>query len=249
MIINIAKDSLELGKRAGKAIAEAIRAALEEKGEARILLSTGASQFETLSTLVKEDLDWSHVTMFHLDEYVDLPVTHKASFRKYLNERFVSVVNPGEVFYVNGEGDVGKNIAILSEAFKKAPIDVGVIGIGENGHIAFNDPPADFNTDEIYKVVKLDERCRRQQVGEGWFESVSDVPEKAISMTVKAILSSRKIISSVPHSVKAEAIKNTVTGKISPYVPATILKTHPDWNLFLDSDSAAMLLSINGDEK
>ena len=185
--------------------------------------------------------------MFHLDEYVDLPVTHKASFRKYLNERFVSVVNPGEVFYVDGEGDVGKNIAILSEAFKKAPIDVGVIGIGENGHIAFNDPPADFDTDAIYKVVKLDERCRRQQVGEGWFESVSDVPEKAISMTVKAILSSRKIISSVPHSVKADAVKNTVTGKISPSVPATILKTHPDWNLFLDSDSASMLLSMNTD--
>ena len=120
MIINIAKDSLELGKRAGKAIAEAIRAALEEKGEARILLSTGASQFETLSTLVKEDLDWSHVTMFHLDEYVDLPVTHKASFRKYLNERFVSVVNPGKVFYVDGEGDVGKNIAILMRRIEKS---------------------------------------------------------------------------------------------------------------------------------
>ena len=178
--------------------------------------------------------------MFHLDEYVGLPETHIASFRKYLKERFASKVNLKEAVYVDGEGDTGENIAYITKRIKEAPIDVAAIGIGENGHIAFNDPPADFDTQESYIIVNLDERCKRQQVGEGWFATVDDVPRQAISMTVSQMLKSRCIVSVVPHAVKAEAIRNTLAQEVNNMVPATILKTHPDWNLYLDKNSAKL---------
>ena len=238
MNINIADTPEELGKRAASAIASLLNAAIAENGEARIILSTGASQFETLSFLVRECVDWSKVEMFHLDEYLGIDETHPASFRRYLKERFVSRVNLKAAYFVEDEDSIPR----LSEMLKKKSADVGVIGIGENGHIAFNDPPADFDTDEAYKVVELDERCRKQQVGEGWFRTISDVPERAITMCVRQILSSRHIVSAVPHKVKAEAVYNTITKGVSPMIPATILKTHPDWQLFLDRDSASALL-------
>ena len=245
MVINIAPDKDELGFRAGKAIGAAIRETLEKKKEARILLSTGSSQFETLSTLVKEDVDWSRVVMFHLDEYIGLPVDHKASFRGYLMERFISIVKPGKVFLVDGEGDIKKNIESLSAQFREERIDVGVIGIGENAHIAFNDPPADFESDEIYKIVTLDERCRAQQVGEGWFDNIEDVPKQAITLSVRAIMSARKIISAVPHLVKSEAVKNALISPISPEYPASILKKHDDWSLFLDRNSSSLIFPVD----
>ena len=167
--INVAPTPTELGKQAASAIADLLNKAISEQGYARIILSTGASQFETLDALIQLDVDWTKVEMFHLDEYVALPESHIASFRKYLKERFVSKVPLKAAHFVNGEGNVEENIAALTAELRKAPVDVGVIGIGENGHIAFNDPPADFDTDEAYKVVTLDERCRKQQVGEGWF--------------------------------------------------------------------------------
>lgn len=229
------------GERAAKKIAELIRDAIEKKGKARIVVSTGSSQFEMFNALIKEDVDWTKVTMFHLDEYVDLPETHIASFRKYLKERFVSLVPMKEAFFVNGEGDIEKNIEELTKELRKEPIDVGIIGIGENGHIAFNDPPADFMTEEAYKVVVLDTKCRMQQVGEGWFPTFEDVPEKAISMMPKEIMKAEHIVTVAPHKVKAKAIYDTITNSVTPMVPATLLKTHPDWNLFIDDDSAAML--------
>ena len=242
MNINIAPDPETLGQRAADKIAQYIQDAVRENGHCRIILSTGSSQFETLAALVRKDLDWSKVEMFHLDEYVGLPVSHGASFRKYLNERFVSLLPLHSAHFVSGEGDIEANIEELARLFKEAPIDVGVIGIGENGHIAFNDPPADFDTDLVYKVVSLDERCRKQQVGEGWFKTFDEVPKQAITMCPKAILSSRHIVTAVPHAVKAEAVLNTITKPVTPYVPATLLKTHPDWNLFIDESSARRLL-------
>lgn len=241
--ISVSKTSVEMGKKAASLIASVIRDAIKDHGEARIVLSTGASQFEMFDALVKEDVDWSKVEMFHLDEYVNLPVTHPASFRKYLTERFVNKVNPMAAHFVNGEGDVEKNIAILTAQLRSAPIDLGVIGIGENGHIAFNDPPADFGATEAYKVVNLDRRCREQQVGEGWFPNVDSVPTQAISMLPRQIMSCKCIVSVVPHAVKAEAVKNTITHPVDPMVPATLLKTHDNWHLFLDEDSASALLS------
>lgn len=233
-----------MGCQAAKQIAEKLNEAIEKRGEARLLLSTGASQFETIKALTQEKIDWQKVTMFHLDEYVALPESHKASFRKYLKERFVNLVPLKEAVFVDGEGDVKANIASLTKRIKEQPIDVGVIGIGENGHVAFNDPPADFQTEESYLVVNLDRRCKQQQVGEGWFATEEDVPKQAISMSVRQIMACRSIISVVPHEVKAEAVSNTLSKEVTNLVPATILKTHQDWNLYLDADSASGFMKL-----
>jgi glucosamine-6-phosphate deaminase len=242
MIIHILENSEELGKNAASLTAQKLRDAIDRKGTARLLVSTGASQFDTLSALVKEDVNWNKVEMFHLDEYVGIDETHKASFRKYLKERLISKVNFKATHLVDGTGDIQQTLEALTAIVRKAVIDVGLIGIGENSHIAFNDPPADFECEDAYKLVTLDERCKRQQVREGWFKTVDDVPKQAISMTVKQILACESIISCVPYSVKAQAVKDTLYEEISPMVPATILKTHKDWNLFLDRSSAALVV-------
>ncbi|MFA6891943.1 MAG: 6-phosphogluconolactonase [Sphaerochaetaceae bacterium] len=238
MNITISRTPEESGREAAVRIALELHKAIERQGFARLALSTGASQFDTLKALVKEPVDWSKVTMFHLDEYVGLPESHIASFRKYLKERFVSQVPLREAVFVNGEGDVQANIKELTRRITEMPIDVGVIGIGENGHVAFNDPPADFRTKESYVIVNLDDRCKQQQVGEGWFRTVSDVPGQAISMTVSQIMSCRVIVTSCPYAVKADAIRKTLETKVTNMVPATIMKTHPAWYLFIDDASA-----------
>lgn len=234
------KNSVELGKAAGLYAAEKIREAIKQNGIARIILSTGASQFDTLDALVKADIDWSKVEMFHLDEYIDISVEHPASFRKYLNERFINIVNPKNAYLVDGNNPE-ESIAFLSAEIEKAPIDVALIGIGENAHIAFNDPPADFDTRESYIVVNLDEKCRMQQVGEGWFQTVDDVPAQAITMTPYRIMQSKCIISAVPHSVKANAIYNMIVNEKTNMIPATLLKEHQDMTLFVDENSASLL--------
>lgn len=236
MKIVISKTAEDLGRRAAAESARAIREAIEKNGCARIVLSTGASQFETLQYLVREDIDWAKVEMFHLDEYVDLPRTHPASFRKYLQERFVEPTGVGKVHFVDG---TQAGIAALTEEIRKAPIDVGLIGIGRNAHIAFNDPPADFDTRVAYLVVNLDETCRAQQVGEGWFAGMDDVPRQAVSMSVWQIMQCRCIISAVPHAEKAWAVAQTLANELTPQVPATMLKTHADFRLFVDAASYA----------
>ena len=238
--ISVSATAAENGRKAAVKAAELINAAIREKGHARIILSTGASQFEMFENLVKQDVDWSKVEMFHLDEYVGLPETHIASFRKYLKERFVNIVHPGAAHFV-GEGDVEKNIEELTRELRKDVVDVGLIGIGENGHIAFNDPPADFDATEAYRVVNLDHKCRMQQVGEGWFATEDDVPKQAISMLPKQIMACKAIVSVVPHKVKAKAVFDTITQPVNNMVPATLLKTHPEWYLFIDDDAASML--------
>ncbi|HRQ52397.1 MAG TPA: glucosamine-6-phosphate deaminase [Agriterribacter sp.] len=237
----------QLGEAAGKDAALLIREAVEKNGNANIILATGASQFETLDQLIAaQDIDWSRVGMFHLDEYIGLPVTHNASFRKYLQERFLDKVPPLKAAYlVNGETDPVAECARLGQLIKKNPVDVALVGIGENGHLAFNDPPADFETEEPYIIVELDEQCRRQQMGEGWFPSVEDVPRKAISMSVKQILKSKHIICSVPDGRKATAVKNTLEQKVSNIHPASILQTHAACTLYLDRMSAAFLSNSN----
>ena len=243
MEIRICKTCEDLGKSAACYVAGILRDCIQSQGSARILLSTGASQFDTLKALVKEEgIQWDRVEMFHLDEYVDLPETHGASFRKYLKERFVDLVGPLKAaHFVDGTRE---GIAKLTEEIRQAPIDIGLIGIGENGHIAFNDPPADFETKEAYIIVNLDERCKRQQMGEGWFKTLEDVPKQAVSMTPYQIMQCRRIVSCVPYPVKAEAVKNTLFAKeTTNLVPATLLKEHPDFILYLDEDSAAGILN------
>ena len=236
MKIVISKNADELGLRAAKASAEIIRAAIADHGCARIVLSTGASQFETLGYLVKEDIDWSRVEMFHLDEYVGLPETHPASFRKYLKERFVEKTHVAKAHFVDG---TEAGIAKLTEELRSAPIDLGLIGIGRNSHIAFNDPPADFDTKVAYLIVNLDAVCRGQQVGEGWFATVDDVPKQAVSMSVYQIMQCKHIISAVPHAEKAWAVANVLNHELSNRYPGTMLKTHSDFQLFVDAASYA----------
>jgi len=197
-----------------------------------------------LNELVKEDVDWSLVTAFHLDEYIGISETHPASFRKYLKERFADIVSPKEFIYVNADSDLYQECARLGKLINKHPIDVAFVGIGENSHLAFNDPPADFETEEAYLVVTLDEECRHQQMGEGWFPSINDVPKKAISMSIRQIMKSKAIICSVPDSRKADAVKKTVEGSISPTIPASIMRQHEKVWLYLDKDSASMLSEI-----
>ena len=225
----------------GSSFAKKLNEAIEKRGQARIILSTGASQFETIKYLVEKNVDWEKVTMFHLDEYLELPETHKASFRRYLKERFTSKV-PVKVHFVNTEGDVEENLKELTREIRKDIIDIGVIGIGENGHIAFNDPPADFETREAYRIVSLEERCRKQQLNEGWFPTLDEVPFKAVSMTPYQIMQCETIVSSVPGERKAEAVRNTLKSEeVTNMVPATLLKTHKDWHLFLDKESSSLI--------
>jgi len=233
-----------LGRKAAGNIAELIDKTIKEKGAARMLVSTGASQFTTFEALTGLDVDWSKVELFHLDEYIGIPQTHPASFIKYLKERFIDKLKIGfkKIYFVDTSIGAENIIAKLTEEINRAVIDVGVVGIGENAHIAFNDPPADFECEDAYKIVTLDEACRKQQLGEGWFKTFDDVPKQAVSMTPKQILKCSHIISAVPYKVKAKAVYDTLTSeKITNIIPASILKTHPDWTLYLDKESASML--------
>jgi len=243
MEIVIKSDAASMGREAAAQATEKLREALDGRGEANLILATGASQFEMLQELVKADLDWNRVTCFHLDEYIGLPDTHPASFRKYLKERFVDqVVGPREFHWVNADrNDPLAECQRLGELIRQHPIDVACIGIGVNGHLAFNDPPADFETEEPYLVVELDEACRRQQMGEGWFPTVEDVPAQAISMAVRQIMKSNTIVCTVPDERKAAAVTATVEGRVTPDVPASILQQHPQTTLFLDAAAASLL--------
>jgi glucosamine-6-phosphate deaminase len=226
---------------AGEA-AVALRNAIRAKGDARLIAATGASQIDFLQALTEApDIDWSRVEMFHLDEYIGLPITHPASFRRYLLDRLIGQVGMGRYHLLDGENDPQETADRVGRMLAEHPVDLACVGIGENGHLAFNDPPADFTTEQPYLIVKLDDRCRQQQVGEGWFESVEDVPARAISMSVRQILKALQIIAVVPDARKAVAVKACVEGAVSPMAPASILQTHPNTMLLLDSDSAAML--------
>ncbi len=237
-------DKVSLGRAAGKLAAETIRRAIEKKGYAHIILATGVSQFETLNQLVHEDITWNKVTMFHLDEYIGLPESSPASFRRYLKERFLQKLPPlKDAWLVNGEADPATECKRLSGLIKQIVIDVALAGIGENGHLGFNDPPADFQTEEPFIVVELDEKCRRQQFGEGWFKSLDDVPRRAITMSIRQIMKSSQIICSVPEGRKAEAVKDCFELPVSNQHPASILQTHTDCYCFLDKSSSALLSS------
>ncbi len=234
MKIIISKDAGMLGNVAADHVAQVLNQCIAEKGNARMVLSTGASQFTTLEALITKDVDWSKVTMFHLDEYVSLPETHIASFRKYLKERFIQKVSLGSAYLVDGTTE---GIAHLTWELRRAPIDLGLIGIGENGHIAFNDPPADFETQEAYIVVNLSDTCKNQQVREGWFATIDDVPKQAISMSVYQILKCERIVSCVPYASKADAIQKTLYNDVTNMIPATILKGHTDFTLYAETES------------
>ncbi|MFK7821059.1 MAG: glucosamine-6-phosphate deaminase [Planctomycetaceae bacterium] len=246
MQIDIFDTKDQMGTAAAKWGANHIRSAIESRGEANIIVATGASQFEMLTALVAEPgIAWDKVTGFHLDEYAGIAIDHPASFRLYLWQRFVSQLpRPLKAFhYLNGETNCAAECARVGAVLKEHPIDIAFVGIGENGHLAFNDPPADFETDEPYLVVDLDDACRQQQLGEGWFPTFDDVPEKAISMSVRQILKSKAIACTVPDERKAKAVQASVEGAVSVDIPASILQEHGNTTLFLDDAAASLLQS------
>jgi len=240
--IQVFDTKAELGEAAARDAARIINEAIEERGAAFVIAATGASQFEFLDALVQEKIDWARVVYFHLDEYVGLPESHPASFRRYLKERLLSRIHPKAFHFLDGEvADVSQECRRVGELIAQQTIDVAFVGIGENGHLAFNDPPADFETEEPYLVVNLDDTCRQQQVGEGWFKSIAEVPNQAISMSIKQILKSRNILCIVPDLRKAEAVRASVTLAVSPLQPASILQQHGHVTLYLDRDSSSLL--------
>lgn len=244
MNIKVFKDKATLAADAADQAASILRKAISEKGAARIIAATGASQFEFLDALTAmPGIDWSRVEMFHLDEYIGLPMSHPASFRSYLLKRLINKVGIIRYHLLDGESDPALVAREVGAKLASAPIDVAFVGIGENGHLAFNDPPADFETEEPYLVVNLDEACRRQQMGEGWFATLADVPLSALSMSVRQILKAQEIICVVPDARKARAVAACFEGQVSPEVPASILRTHPRCTVYLDDDSAALLTS------
>lgn len=243
--IQMSSSKEEAGKQTALWGAELIGNAIRDYGSANVVLATGASQLDMLHTLINQPIEWSKVNCFHLDEYVGLPKDHKASFRKFLKERFADHVHPATFHYIDGEADPRRECARLNALISSARIDVAFIGIGENAHLAFNDPPADFDTTTPYIEVVLDEACRSQQVGEGWFNSLQEVPMKAISMSVQQILKSENILCLVPEKRKAMAVQRAVEGDITPTVPASILRTHPRTTLYLDPESSSMLNAHN----
>lgn len=244
MRLSIHADPATLGRVAGNEGGDRIAAAIRRQGAARIVIATGASQFATLATLVaRTDIDWRKVTCFHLDEYIGIPATHPASFRRYLQERFVAKV-PGLAAFHGVAGDAADPRAEcrrLGALLTQAPIDVMMLGIGENGHLAFNDPPADVTTTESYLVVQLDDACRRQQLGEGWFPSFEAVPSQAISMSLHGILATRVLIASVPDARKAAAVRGALEAPVSPLMPGAYLRTHAACSLHVDQAAASLL--------
>ncbi len=242
MRVYLAKTAADLGQAAAEETASRLQGAITERGEARLVVSTGASQFELLDALVALPVDWSRVTMFHLDEYLGMDAHHLASFRKYLQERILDRVPMGQAVLIAGDYPrIPEELDRVTALIRERPIDVSLIGIGENGHVAFNDPPADFAAREAYRVVTLDDRCKQQQVGEGWFPDIASVPDQAISMTVHQILQTQAIISAVPGKRKAQAVRQTLESPETPDIPATVLKRHPDWSLYIDQDSGSEL--------
>jgi len=242
MKVRLEPDRRAMSAAAAQHAATSVRRVLIRPGKARIVAATGASQLEFLEELTSlPGIDWTRVELFHLDEYVGIPESHPASFRRYLRENLINKVGIRDYHFLDGTGRVEDVIRDIGRELSSAPIDMMFAGIGENGHLAFNDPPADFETTDPYILVNLDEACRRQQVGEGWFASIEDVPTRAISMSIRQMMKADEVLLIVPDARKAAAVKAAVEGEITPLVPASIIRTHPNVTLYLDESAASML--------
>jgi glucosamine-6-phosphate deaminase len=243
MNVKICDSGLLLAKAAADDVGTYTREAISKRGHAYLIAATGTSQFQFLDALVQQPgIEWKQTTFFHLDEYVGLPETHPASFRRYLRERILDRVNPGAFHFINGDAASPETECDrLGKLISAQQIDAAFVGIGENGHLAFNDPPADFETAEPYLVVKLDKECRKQQVGEGWFSSLDEVPQRAISMSIQQILKTRNVICVVPELRKAKAVRDCLELEVNPMRPASILQTHESTTIYLDQESASLL--------
>ena len=244
MQLKIFDDKLAMAKGAAEYVASSLRRIIATNGRARIVTATGAAQFDFLDVLTSAPgIQWDAVEMFHLDEYVGLSPTHPASFQKFLLDRLINKTGITKHHLLNPGSNPEEVADRVGRELNSAPIDLSIVGVGENGHLAFNDPPADFDTEKPYLIVDLDEACRRQQVGEGWFKSLDEVPRQAISMSIRQILRAKEIVAIVPDSRKAQAVKACFEGPMGSSAPASILRAHANATLYLDRNSAALLTS------
>lgn len=242
MKLVLSENAQELSDKAAEKAGEIIKIALDKKGRSTVMVATGLAHLKFYETLLSQPIDWNKVHFYHLDEYIGISDIHKASFRKYIRDNIENKIGSAKIEYINGENDPQAEILRLNKAANGVEFDLGIVGIGENGHIAFNDPPANFETEQPYIIVTLDETCRLQQVKEGWFESLDEVPPRAITASPRFIMKMKTIVSVVPYLAKAQAIKATLeNNEIKNMVPATILKKHKDWSLFVDKESASLL--------
>lgn len=232
----------EMALAAAEHATESLGMLLREQETVRLLAATGASQIEFLNRLTAtRDIDWPRVELFHLDEYMGLGIEHPASFARYIKERIIDRTGIRRFHLMDGTRQPGEVLTEINAEISGTRVDLAFVGIGENGHLAFNDPPADFETEEPYLIVELDQACREQQVGEGWFQSVEHVPTQAISISIPQLLKSREILCVVPGGRKAAAVKKCLEGPLSPWAPASALRAHPNTTIFLDAEAAALL--------
>jgi len=241
--IEVYRASAQMARAAATKAADALRNAIAERGRAVVVFAAASSQMQFLDFLLDEpDVEWDKTVLFQLDEYIGVDASHPASFRKFLDERVILRVRPGTVHLIRGEeAESQQECDRLNELIGGYDVDLALVGIGENGHLAFNDPPADFEEEAAYAIVDLDETCRAQQANEGWFDSVADVPKIAISMTIKQIMRARVIVCTVPDARKEKAVRECLTGDVSPMLPASMLQQHGDVYIYLDAPSAGGL--------
>ena len=242
MVIRVCKEKREMAEAAANHASTILRQSIQRNGKARLIAATGAAQFDFLEVLTQlPDIQWERVEMFHLDEYIGIPESHPASFCRFLRERLINKTGIRNYHLLSGERDPNEVIRVVGREICSAPVDIAFVGVGENGHLAFNDPPADFKTEDPYIIVELDDACRRQQLGEGWFASLEEVPRRAMSMGVRQVLKTKEIICFVPDKRKANAVKACFDGDITPMAPASILRNHSRTTVYLDTDSASLL--------
>jgi glucosamine-6-phosphate deaminase len=242
--VRLHRDTGDLARAAAAEAAACMREAVEARGVAHAMFATGNSQLMFVDALTEStrDVAWSHVVVFHMDEYVGLGPDHPASFQRWIRERIVDRTQPGASHYLDGRAEPEAECRRYAGLLAARPLDLCCLGIGENGHLAFNDPPvADFDDPLDLKVVELDARCRQQQVGEGHFATVGAVPTHALTVTIPALLRAATVVAVVPEARKAEPVRAALTGPVSPACPASVLRHHPNATLHLDQDSAGLL--------
>lgn len=241
--VSVYGSSTEAGTAAAEKAAEIIRSAIAGQGIARVIAATGNSQIPLVNALVEQDIDWHRVELFHMDEYAGMAADHPSSFRHWIRTRISDKVRPFKTHYLNGDAaDLEHEMSSYTDLLAAEPIDLAFVGVGENGHIAFNDPPvANFNDPKMVKLIELDAACRRQQAGEGHFKDVDSVPKTALTITCTGLFRAKAWVCNVPDRRKAIAVRDALEGPISEKCPASLIRRHPHSYVFLDSDSASLL--------